>query len=104
MARRRSWSPPAHSAHLFNPVPSLAQYAGAPLPGQWSANPNAHATIYRPPCGVSGCSEPAMIWTRHGCRQFIARCHRHDPTDPFAAARRAHEASCPSSTSESRPS
>jgi hypothetical protein len=93
VARRRSWSPPKHSAHTFNPVPSLAQYAGAPAPGAWSADPRAHATIYRPLCGVPACREPAMIWTRHNCRQFIARCHAHDPTDPFAAALAAHQ--CP---------
>lgn len=92
MARRRAWAPPR--GHEARP-PSLAQFQsdGVPSGATWSTNPNHHAAIYRPRCSVAGCREPAMIWQRHGCRQFIARCHAHDPTDSFAAARAAHTCS-----------
>ena len=98
MALRRTWSPPKQSAHALNPTPSLAQYAGAPEPGAWSANPKDHITIWKPRCGTPGCRELAMTWGRCRCTTTFARCHQHQPTDPVAALRRAHEVTCPATS------
>ena len=94
MARRRAWSPPAQSAHIHTPAASLAQHGVEASRFGWVANSNAHITIYRPPCSVTPCRMPSMVWCRCRCRTAIGRCHEHEPTHPLAAARADHATAC----------
>ncbi len=55
-----------------------------------------HLAVNKPSCTVAGCRERAATWSRcrrRPCRQVIARCPIHNPTDSMLRARDAHEAS-----------
>lgn len=105
MTRRRSWSPPARSAHVLSAAPSLAQSLPADARQEdvwrlaettWRAWPASdHLAVRKPTCTVPRCTENAATWSRcrqKPCRQIIARCPTHNPTDPMLRARDAHEA------------
>lgn len=56
----------------------------------FSSDPRQHIAVYRPRCGIPDCREPGMVWGRCRCRAVFARCHKHEPENPMAAARAAH--------------
>ena len=74
--KRRFFTPRRHGPDPISPA------MAPPAPGSgrsWSTNPQASIVIYRPPCGQTGCREPAMTWQRCRCLIVFARCHLHLP-------------------------
>jgi hypothetical protein len=47
-----------------------------------------HAAVKNPGCNL--CGQPAAIWQRCRCREWIARCPNHQPRT-VAQLRREHE-------------
>jgi hypothetical protein len=87
MARRRVFTPLRHAP------PAISQALTPAAPGDagtWSSDPAAHIAAYRPACGVAGCREPGMTWSRCACGEVFSRCHAHESINPMAAARAAH--------------
>lgn len=86
--RRKSWSPPAASAHLRLPeVPSLGA-SGAPATGtSWPAT--GHVATTKPACTV--CSKPAMQWARCACGTTFALCSEHGLPGDAGKQRAAHQ-------------
>lgn len=87
---KRAWAPAPGAAPY--PISAALTPNAAGAPGTWSRNPAHHIAVFRPTCGAAGCREPSMVWTRCGvCRAPLGRCHHHEPNEPLATVRVAHQ-------------